>query len=122
MASPLQLMFKTSQSFLHRASCGAWPVARLTDVRRILQTGVNDTSTWAQWHNGEIPEEDLSRNITRLYKGRAGGASIGIEHHARAGFEAVSSVVGRSSQAPVSRRLEPLVFSWVAGSMMRSFV
>lgn len=42
----------------------------LREVLRVLQTGVNDPWTWAQWLNVPLPDEEPPRNITLLYEGR----------------------------------------------------
>lgn len=42
----------------------------LTDVLRVLQSGVDDPRTWAQWLNVSLPDESPPRNIEYLYDGR----------------------------------------------------
>lgn len=45
-------------------------VEGLTNVLRVLQTGIADSWTWAQWLNVELPDADPPRNIDYLYAGR----------------------------------------------------
>ncbi|WP_314651218.1 hypothetical protein [uncultured Microbacterium sp.] len=54
----------------------------LQDVLGVLQTGVNDSWTWAQWLNVELPDVDPPRNITLLYKGRLEDALRVARHDA----------------------------------------
>lgn len=51
---------------LHDGKVVAGPQA----VLLILQTGVDDSWTWAQWLNVALPDERPPRNITRLIDGR----------------------------------------------------
>ena len=44
-------------------------VAGLQEVLLVLQVGVSDPWTWAQWLNVALPQEDPPRNITLLYEG-----------------------------------------------------
>ncbi|MCK8468266.1 hypothetical protein M0722_13785 [Microbacterium sp. KSW4-16] len=57
-------------------------VEGLQDVLRVLQTGVNDPWTWAQWLNAALPESDPPRNITLLYEGRLEEALRDARHDA----------------------------------------
>lgn len=54
----------------------------LQDILRVLQTGVNDPWTWAQWLNVALPDEDPPRNITLLYEGRLEEALRNARHDA----------------------------------------
>ena len=54
----------------------------LQGVLRVLQTGVNDSWTWAQWLNVELPDADPPRNITLLCKGRIEEAIRVAQHDA----------------------------------------
>lgn len=56
----------------------------LTEVPRVLQTGVIDSWTWAQWLNVALPDENPPRNITLLYEGRLEEALRNARHDARA--------------------------------------
>ncbi|MGV2900116.1 hypothetical protein ACNPM4_00440 [Microbacterium sp. AGC62] len=57
-------------------------VAGLREVLLVLQTGVNDSWTWAQWLNVALPEVDPPRNITRLTEGRLEEALRDARHDA----------------------------------------
>lgn len=57
-------------------------VEGLTEVLRVLKTGVNDSWTWAQWLNIPLPQEDPPRNIQRLYDGRLDEVIRDAEHDA----------------------------------------
>ncbi|MGI0522137.1 hypothetical protein ABY45_16320 [Microbacterium maritypicum] len=54
----------------------------LPQVLRVLQTGVNDPWTWAQWLNVALPKDDPPRNITLLYEGRLEEALRNARHDA----------------------------------------
>lgn len=57
-------------------------VEGLAEVLRILQTGISDSWTWAQWLNTELPDEDPPRNIQYLYDGRLDEAFRDARHDA----------------------------------------
>ncbi|WP_417540986.1 hypothetical protein [Microbacterium maritypicum] len=57
-------------------------VEGLTQVLRILQTGINDSWTWAQWLNVPLPDHDPPRNIQVLIDGRLDEASRDARHDA----------------------------------------
>lgn len=57
-------------------------VVGLQDVLRVLQTGVNDSWTWAQWLNVALPDADPPRNITLLHNGRSEEALRVARHDA----------------------------------------
>lgn len=45
-------------------------VEGLAEVLRVLQAGVDDPWTWAQWLNTAPPDSDLLSSIEMLYDGR----------------------------------------------------
>ncbi|WKT89580.1 hypothetical protein QYR02_01325 [Microbacterium maritypicum] len=55
-------------------------VAGLTEVLRVLQTGVDDPWTWTQWLNVAVPGVVPPRNIQYLYEGRLTEAVRDAEH------------------------------------------
>lgn len=57
-------------------------VEGLQEVLFILQGGVDDPWTWAQWLNVALPEDDPPRNITLLYDGRLEEALRDARHDA----------------------------------------
>ncbi|MBT2496207.1 hypothetical protein J7E45_11360 [Microbacterium sp. ISL-59] len=58
-------------------------VAGLREVLRVLQTGVEDPWTWAQWLNSEPSEADPKTSIQLLYDGRIDEVLRDAEQDAR---------------------------------------
>nr|WP_314843376.1 hypothetical protein [uncultured Microbacterium sp.] len=52
--------------------CNGHPVEGLTEVLRILRTGVNSPWTWAQWLNTALTDEDRERQPSAIEDLRAG--------------------------------------------------
>lgn len=57
-------------------------VEGLSTVLMVLDTGISDPWTWAQWLNTELPDGDPSRNIQLLYDGRLEEAIRNATHDA----------------------------------------
>lgn len=57
-------------------------VKGLPRVLLILEIGIDDPWTWAQWLNTELPGEDPPRNIQYLYDGRLDEVLRDAEHDA----------------------------------------
>ena len=57
-------------------------VKGLTRVLLVLETGVSDPWTWAQWLNTQLPDADPPRNIQLLHDGRIEEAIRDAKHDA----------------------------------------
>lgn len=58
------------------------PLEGLTQILRILKTGVNDPWTRSQWLNVPLPDDDPPRNTQRLIDSRLDEAIRDAEHDA----------------------------------------